>query len=164
MDHLYVCLAQTAKDSPSLRSMLPFVLMAALLIWVVWVGQRRKMKLREKDNGLTPAALDRRNSLQHAMEELQINIMEFGRDVEARLDTKMHALEILIRDADERIKRLEELKGRASSGGGEIPPIHAEIYRLADQGQDKIEIARRTGVAPGEVELILGLRKSRGAM
>jgi hypothetical protein len=161
MDQPVVYLAAAASPL-TLWSMAPYLLMGALLIWVVWMGQVRARKTREREIELTPGA-DRRHGLQRAMEELQVNVMEFGRDVEARLDTKIRTLERLIADADARIKRLEELRGKGAPGAGEIPPIHTEIYRLADQGRDKIEISRSTGIAPGEVELILGLRKTRGS-
>jgi hypothetical protein len=90
--------------------------------------------------------------------------MEFGRDVEGRLDTKISALSTLIHDADERIKALQDLaKSPHARNSNGVLPLHREVFRLADEGLDKLEIARRTQIAPGEVELILALRKNRDA-
>jgi hypothetical protein len=38
-------------------------------------------------------------------------------------------------------------------------PQRSRIHRLADEGKTPVEIARLTGVKPGEVELILALRE-----
>jgi len=145
-----------------LQTLLPFILIVVLLVWLVFVG-RKRFQQAPRGNVVTDRVLDQRQKLQHAMEQLQVNLMEFGRDAEARLDTKIRTLSQLIQDADERIKRMEQLTGAAPSrADGEVPPLHKEIYRLADEGLDKVEIARRTSSTPGEVELILGLRRTRG--
>jgi hypothetical protein len=39
-----------------------------------------------------------------------------------------------------------------------VDPRHAEVYRLADQGQTPQQIAQRLGRPSGEIELILALR------
>jgi len=145
----------------ALKDLLPLAVVLALVMWVVWAGRRRAMRSRESEGALS-GSQERRHNLQRAMEELQINVMEFSRDVEGRLETRMRALERLIHDADDRIKRLEELEGKpAPPDAREVPALHGEIYALADQGFDKIEIARQTDTNPGEVELILALRRSR---
>lgn len=147
----------------TLSNLLPILGILGLIIWAVMVGRRRARRLQSKESVFSHDNKGAGHALQRAMEELQVNVMEFTRDIEGRLDTRMHALENLIRDADERIRRLEELSGAPHrEPSPQTPPLHAEIYSLADQGFDKIEIARRTSTNPGEVELILGLRESRG--
>ena len=146
-----------------LKNAVPFLLVALLIIWVAIYGRQRAVKTRTAEKALSPDELDNRQQLQRAMEQLQINIMEFGRDIEGRLDTKIATLTRLIADADERIKRLEELKSVYSRDRNHVPLLHKDIYKLADEGLDKVEIARRTSTAPGEVELILSLRKDRNA-
>lgn len=51
--------------------------------------------------------------------------------------------------------------GAAGTSGPQIDsdPQRSRIHRLADEGKTPIEIARVTGVKPGEVELILALRE-----
>lgn len=161
MGGLGTCLAAGLTIPEPWRSALPLVLLVVFFAWVLWMGKLRGKNAKPRDKSMSSADLTGRDRLQKAMEELQINVMEFGRDIEARLDTKIRTLEQLIADADERIKRLKELEGQSAHNGGGTPALHKEIYRLADQGTDNIEIARRTGAAPGEVELILGLRKTR---
>ena len=138
----------------------PFVVVALLLIWTISYGRRRSARVKRAEAVFSQDEHDNHSRLQRSMEQLQVNIMEFGRDVEGRIDTKIATLARLIQDADERIKKLEELKGRSSRASG-VPPLHAEIYRLADEGLDKVEIARQTAMTPGEVDLVLGLRGKR---
>jgi len=149
--------------SEFLRNVVPFLLVALALVWIITYGRQRAEKAQKSEAALSRDELDQRQRLQRAMEQLQVNIMEFGRDVEGRLDTRIATLGRLVQDADERIKRLEELTSQATRGAHAMPPLYREIYRLADEGLDKVEIARRTGTAPGEIELILSLRKDRSA-
>ena len=97
----------------------------------------------------------------------EVQMHETARELSAQLDTKMSALGALIRDADRAAQRLEAALGKGPSETepperpARTPPSHEEIYTLADYGFDSAEIARRTGVPIGEVELILGLRGKR---
>ncbi|MHC4712399.1 MAG: hypothetical protein ACYTAN_03880 [Planctomycetota bacterium] len=146
----------------SLGNYLSLLLVVAALIIVIMLGRRRG-RTRAAGKGDGEGAQDARVRLRKSMEELQIKLMEFGRDMEGRLDTRIRTLSELIREADERIARLEELKGgKGRTSGDEVPELHREIHRLADEGLDNVEIARRTSSTPGEVELILGLRRQRG--
>lgn len=55
---------------------------------------------------------DRNSALADAPAEVlrwQVEMHETARDLKAELDTKMRALQVLIRDADEKIARLESL-------------------------------------------------------
>ena len=85
-----------------LQTLLPFILIVVLLVWLVFVG-RKRFQQAPRGNVVTDRVLDQRQKLQHAMEQLQVNLMEFGRDAEARLDSKIRTLSQLIQDADERI-------------------------------------------------------------
>ena len=134
----------------------------ALLMWVLWLG-RRRAATRMTEGAISQPTMDQRDRLQRAMERLQVNIMEFGRDIEGRLDTKIATLSTLISDADERISELRKLTRHANGHANGVPPLHTEVYHLADEGIGQIEIARRTSITPGEVALILGLREPRNA-
>jgi len=147
-----------------LRTLVLLVGISVLLGWIVWFGRQRSARAKRNADGLSLDSLDSAQRLQRAMEQLQVNVMEFARDAEARLDTKITTLNRLIIDADQRIKSLDDLaKSLHARNSSALSPLHREVYRLADEGLDNIEIARRTSIAPGEVELLLTLRKDRHA-
>lgn len=49
---------------------------------------------------------------------------------------------------------------RESDAQGSLMAKHRKIYDLSDQGLDPLEIAQRTDQTPGQVQVILALRKS----
>ena len=115
----------------------------------------------------------------------EVEMHELARELSGRLDSKMGALEQLIRDADRAAARLEAalratavqarpsdeappssqaealLPGRAGPSAQAEPGRYDEIYLLADYGHPASEIAQRVGLPIGEIELILSLRKRR---
>jgi hypothetical protein len=61
---------------------------------------------------------DRNSALADAPVEVlrwQVEMHETARDLQAELDTKMRALQVLMRDADEKIARLEKLRDNNES-------------------------------------------------
>jgi hypothetical protein len=115
-------------------------------------------------------------------EAMIADLARTAREVNAQLETRIRVLECLIRQADERIARLGGTAGdepqRAPADGAAPPsaprsapsapePVeearHAPVYRLAEEGLSVREIAQRTGLGQGEVELLLNLRRGRGA-
>jgi hypothetical protein len=99
-----------------------------------------------------------------------------ARQISAQLDTRTAKLELLIREADEKIAAMKsagvriaespasiEVKADGPSPGNPAPSPavdsrHAEIYALADTGRGPTEIAEQLGRPRGEIELILALR------
>jgi hypothetical protein len=132
----------------------------------------------------TPRRLAERAPLPEAVQPWEVEMHELARELSGRLDSKMGALQHLIRDADRAAARLEAALRAASDvpprGQAEgLMPGHApavaepaaqpaesgrydEIYLLSDYGHPAAEIAQRVGLPIGEVELILSLRKRRG--
>jgi DNA-binding NarL/FixJ family response regulator len=51
-----------------------------------------------------------------------------------------------------------ETVGTAEAGRGDSDPRREQVYALTDEGVPAVEIARRTGISEGEIELLLGLR------
>jgi len=113
------------------------------------------------------------------LDALLAQAQEITRQMNAQLDTRFCKLERVIRDADERITRLDRL-ARAAEGrsvcdvtvgdeGGEgagVEPNQAsggqndrysDVYRLAEAGLTTVQIAEDTGQTTGEIELILAL-------
>ncbi len=125
------------------------------------------------------------------VERWEVQMHDLARDLSAQLDSKMSALQHLIRTAEQQCARLESLlasvndpasgvitagansqtETQASALGSSAKPTasalskladrrYDEIYALADAGQTSQAIAERLGTPVGEVELILGLRRT----
>jgi len=98
--------------------------------------------------------------VQETCEEMVATLVQTAREVNAQLDTKISTLEVLIRQADERIAALAG--GAALERPRERKPAddprHAPVYSLSDEGLSALEIAQQTGLGQGEVEFILNLR------
>jgi len=105
-------------------------------------------------------------SMRRDLNELMVELQELSRRISAEIDTRFAKLEAAIRDADRRIVVLNRLSRQAAGGAAEPSNAlsghdirHTVVYELADAGLTPIEIARDLGKTPGEVELILNLRK-----
>ena len=140
-----------------------------LLIYVVVL----RPMMRRKDPLERPpafASLSQQRSVERQMQNLLVELSEMARQVSGQLDTRAAKLELLIKEADEKIAALRAAgngqSGAASSssvsapvGAAEVPdPRHAEVYALSDQGHAPHDIAAQLGRPRGEIELILALR------
>lgn len=136
--------------------------------WTRVVGQLRHTNPPERPASPAPAP-----SIAQTMQGLTRELLD-------ELDAKVRRLELLIIQADDRIRRLElkgagwneaELNASATDVETErgsitrvvlksesTDPITRQIYDLADAGKDPLSIARETGQATGKIELILALR------
>ena len=136
---------------------------------------------RKKDPLEKPPAyssLSSQRAVERQMQSLLVELSEMSRQISAQLDTRSAKLELLIKNADEKIAQLKRLSHEplAFSGGSNdstaheqtkslaeaeitMPdPRHADIYTLADQGRSAGQIADTLGRPSGEIELILALR------
>ncbi len=121
------------------------------------------------------------------MEDLIVKLHDFGREMQAKTDNKIRVLNRLIEEANEKIREMEahgispkppagtdgkspETKsGKQTDGTGDVAETpsrpetgkYTSVYELADAGHDVVSIARHTGLQPGEIELLLELRKAR---
>lgn len=159
----------------------------ATIAYVVFIRPMTRKK-KDKDPLTRPApdpGLARQRSVEREMGNLLVELSEMSRQMTGQLDTRAAKLEVLLREADEKIALLRSLGGGGATGGGgphgvlieakllesdAVPmratdesvapadPRHAEVYDLADEGQSAQDIARQTGRPRGEVELILALR------
>lgn len=165
----------------------PYVVMGIGLMILMYLMLRTKLRNRKKDPlARAPGApgLSLQRDFERQMNDLLVELAEMARQISAQLDTRAARLETLIREADEKIARLEQSSASRPSApvhpsvptdymrlatSGETPaepppdpyspdPRHGEIYALADQGQKTDAIAARLGRPKGEVELILALR------
>lgn len=119
------------------------------------------------------------------LEALMVELDELAHQLIGRLDNRFAKLEATIRDADERIDRLNRIiraqngkaaldvtineegaigvasTGESKKSDREPDDPHVDIYRLADQGLSPVDIAGKIGRSTGEIELILSLRRVR---
>jgi hypothetical protein len=131
--------------------------------------------LRRKDPLQKPpayASLSRQRSVEREMQNVLVQLAEMARQITGQLDSRATKLELLIKDADQRIAQLKETPVPPAPPTIESAPIesppqdasppdprYAEIYAMADQGRSAREIAEQLNRPSGEVELILALRR-----
>lgn len=130
-------------------------------------------------------SLAQERSVERQMQSLLVELSDMTRQMNAQIDTRAAKLEHLIREADQRIDALRQASGEApqrhsfdeppparpikpipvipvrspEEPAAEVDPRHADIYTLADEGQDARQIAMQLNRPAGEVELILALRQ-----
>jgi hypothetical protein len=139
--------------------------MLALLYISFRPALKRKRDPMEKPFSISPA---QQRDVERQMNNVLVEMATMARQISAQIDTRAVKLEALIKEADAKITRLKRLsEGETPQEATAILPAaqkarddarHTEVYTLADQGVDAVEIAKRIGRQRGEVELILALR------
>lgn len=148
---------------------------AVIAVFLLMSSLRRKQKAsgREtvapavpREHGESGSRADMRRDIDALLVELQ----ELSRKISADIDMRFAKLEVVIQAADRRIAALSRLTRQGGSSGEQKPRSgsdlddrHAVVYELADAGHPVLDIARELGKTPGEVELILNLRKQADA-
>jgi len=141
-------------------------------------GARRKDPLEKH----AFSSLSSQRAVERQMQNLLIELSEMARQISAQLDTRSAKLELLIKEADEKLAELKSTISTAkiepSSIGSCLAPIpashcgatansvpeeppdprHADVYTMADQGRSPSQIGSALGRPSGEIELILALR------
>lgn len=148
--------------------------LAVIAIFFLLTGLRRRQRerwSREETTGPrepeTSATLDSKQRLRRDLESLLGELNDLARKISAEIDTRFAKLEAAMRDADRRIATLHRLTrdlgektGNAPTQADDIDTRHAAVYEMADAGVSPIDIARDLGKTPGEIELILNLRRT----
>lgn len=157
---------------------LPVVIVIILLALVVLLP---RMMRRKPSGGQTTGTAASSARGREQMEGLIVKMHDIAREMHAKLDTKMRVLNRLIEEANEKIRALEargittspktaEPESDKAPGGSrdvaQSPPRpdagkYTGVYELADAGHDAVSISRKTGLQPGEIELLLELRRTR---
>jgi hypothetical protein len=134
---------------------------------------RKKDPLARRE---TPGSLAGQRGVERDMSNLLVELSAMARQITAQIDTRSAKLELLIREADEKIAALRaatpqtaaspyamtaSIPSRAEARAEPVDSAHAEVYALADQGRSPREIAAQLGRPDGEIELILALRLAR---
>jgi len=165
---------------------LPVFVVVVLLAIVLVLPRMLKRKTGGGESPLRPSASSAVRAKEQ-MENLIIKLHDFGREMQAKIDNKIRVLNRLIEEANEKIREMEahgispkppagtagkspETKsGKQTDGTGDVAETpsrpetgkYTSVYELADAGHDVVSIARHTGLQPGEIELLLELRKAR---
>ncbi|HPU24926.1 MAG TPA: hypothetical protein PK458_01985 [Phycisphaerae bacterium] len=151
------------------------LLLAAIAVFFLMAGLRRKQRERARtvtpsgprDPVPPPATLEQKERLRRDLEALIGELQDLSRKISAEIDTRFAKLESSIRDADRRIAVLNRLARElgervpdAAADGDENDSRYGIVYELADAGFSCVEIAKDLGKTPGEIELILNLRRT----
>jgi TolA-binding protein len=163
-------------------------LILAAAVGIMWWSRRRMARQKEENDRSTGAVLNdspRRPSaagdaahrqLQQSLTELLLQLEEMSREINGQIDTRLRAMNLLIQEADQKIRELQRLQGTsAAEAVSAVPRIpaprseprpevaserYAKVYGLAEKGLSVVEIAREMKLMTGEVELILALRRT----
>ncbi|MCW5933546.1 MAG: hypothetical protein KIT45_04495 [Fimbriimonadia bacterium] len=162
------------------------LLAQALLLlagWMLFLKAQTELKAQAARNSLTGELDEVRRSIDALLHKL----VSEAASAEARLQAVARELELsmktgvldrnllpepeLIKEPDQVVSEqvaaaVSEtfLPGIEYKHTEETSAEHAPIFALASQGLPAIEIARQTGYAPGEVELILRLQKKQAIL
>lgn len=109
----------TDNFDKGMLSLLMMLSAIAIMLILMRRHQFRSATRRDVSREQIARLRDQRN-LQQSMDELLLQIEEMSRQVSAQLDTKYAKLELVIRDADERIARLENLLGRRETAAAPV--------------------------------------------
>lgn len=168
-------------DLQSLDPFQKWTLICAAGLTVIYAIMRPFKK--RKDPLARPAggalSLAGQREVERQMTELLVELEQMARQMTAQLDTRATKLELLIKEADDKIALFRALaqgavspaEGHGSTGPartlpsdvapGLAPSIdsrHLQVYELADAGLTARQIAQQLGRPHGEIELILAIR------
>lgn len=167
-------------DLQHLDSFQKWVLICAAALTVLYIVMR-PFKKNRKDPLKHPTnlSLAGQREVERQMTELLVELEQMSRQMTAQLDTRAKKLELLIKEADQKIALLQgsaqHIPTQAdasmpSETAPEAPALalpdarHSEVYELADSGQSARQIAQELGRPQGEIELILALRPRLAAV
>ena len=183
-----------SMNDPAAMVLVGLGVMGLIYLMVLRPAAQKNKKRKRPDPLATPpsvrSSLAGERAAERGMQTLLLELENMSRQMSAQLDTKAAKLEALIREADAKTAALHAalasekaalLSDRLLIGGdgGETPDrpardrfgsglaalaSHDRIYDLSDAGDAAAAIARKLNRPAGEVELILALRGSGGAI
>lgn len=169
---LYGLLGQTQFDPNDKRV---WIAMGVAMLAATYLVLRPMLKKKKDPLEKLPFSnLHTQRSVERQMQHLLVELSEMVRQMNAQIDTRAGKLEVLIREADEKLAALKDATGSTAklpaASPGYVPPPpadrpamtsdsrHAQVYALADEGRNAGEIASSLDRPKGEIELILALR------
>jgi uncharacterized protein DUF6115 len=168
--------AQTTPSRPENQSALPGMLMSAgvlVLVMMTWFSLRKKLNRRANHERVNPKQLtiQAEKRSKGRLESVMVDAEELSRRLAAHLDNKAARLEILLREADERIAQLQGTTKESVAIDATHPfdmtsvkdPRSRRILELASTGRSAVDISRELDEPIGTVELVLALRAQQPA-
>jgi len=162
--------AEPPGGAPDGPAYLPTVLAIFGFVVIGWTMLRSLRKRAARPSSMAEPPRERIEKLREeaaaraSVESVMADAVELRQRLAAQLDSKAAMLERLIAEADDRLARLRSQPGGAptpeSPSRPQSDPLRHEIYRLADEGLDPLEIAQRVDQPRGHVELTLALRRA----
>lgn len=171
--------------SPMQLVMLALAIGGITLVMLSTYRRSRRSRLTRVEDGRERyKELDNPVGATRDVGKAMVELEQLARQIHGRIDTRFAKLEMIIRDADERIAKLSRLAGKSSGGSPRSSALdvtlesqnpnarksgpdlsgdqrHDAIYRMSDGAMSAADIARETDKTTGEIELILNLRKTR---
>lgn len=150
-----------------------FIALAMFAIIVMMRGITRRIRgksalTRQEAEARIPS-LREQLEVRSNLQKLIVDLQDLARQINGHIDTRFCKLEVLLKEADQKIRQLEALGFGGKPPKDAQPPARAEektdperelIYKLADAGKSPVDIARELNKNTGEIELILSLRRS----
>jgi len=169
------CAIDLSFDSGSVVAGL---LMGAGLLIIGFVAYMRVRSTRAGIPGPSapkPTRAPRGNQIEH-MRAVMAEVQELTRASVAQMESRITKLESLIREADERLARMQGVSPQRAEHRPEMPHVEVRrttpsrpsigtdelsqrVFALADAGRSPGDIARELSEHTGKVELILALRQ-----
>ncbi len=150
------------------------LLMVAGFIMLGWVLARRQIKNRKRVNRDNRSARKQLAAVREHKEPAlpladappetqrwQVAMFDLQRELKAELDTRIGVVQSLMRQLDQRIEYLAQLEGEtppsAEPASSSVITANqkSEVERLARSGHTATEIADRTRLPLGDVELLV---------
>ena len=148
-------------------------LICAAALTIVYAIMRPWRKRKDPLQRPATLSLSSQREVERQMSELLVELEQMARQMSAQLDTRAARLELLLKEADEKIAKFraaieqggcEPHEARPVSLLPSLPdPRHAQVYELADRGHSARQIAQQVDRPYGEIELILALRPQEHA-
>ena len=181
----------TSLNDPGAMVLMGLGVMGLIYLMVLRPAAQKNKKRKKPDPLATPPSVRQslagERSAERGMQTLLLELEQMSRQLSAQLDTKAAKLEALIREADAKTAALQGLLAQDKAGAladrlmtadatTDQPPreafesglaalaSHRSIYDLSDAGDAAAAIARKLDRPAGEVELILALRGTGGAI
>jgi len=156
-------------DLPHLDSFQKWAIICASALTILYVALRPLKRRKDPLDHAPNLSLSGQRQVEKQMTELLVELEQMARQMSAHLDTRAAKLELLIKEADEKIAILRQSVSQVTQPhSSRINPVqaissatdgrHVEIYDLADQGRSARQIAQQLHRPQGEIELIIALR------
>ena len=155
------------------------LLMVGGFVMLGWVLARRQIAMRKRVNLSTREANRQLKAIREQTEPAlplsdapvetqrwQVAMFDLQRELKAELDTRIAIVQSLVRHADQRIEQLRQLESADLAGSRYNHCTHplttdqlSRLNELLRAGHTSTEIADKLGVAVGDIEIAMAIRR-----